>query len=123
MRVFSINKSLHEISGIVYQCGVEDHEGDVIEDPAVLQDAAFDFMERYSNGERDMFNVDHDDQRLVDGIQVRESFFTEAETIHKKVKIPRHAWILTLAIPEGLWPLLSRAKGFSMQGYGEGIDR
>lgn len=123
MRVFAVNKATHEISGIVYVCGEADSEGDIIEDPQVLQDAAFEFMAKYSSGEKSLFNIDHDDQKLVEGIKVVESFFTEAPTIHKGTEIPKHAWILTLQVPENLWPMLSKTRGYSMQGYGEGVSR
>jgi len=109
----------HEISGIVYAVGLTDLQGDCIQDPEVLREASWDFMERVAAGE-DVFNLNHDNSKPLRDIKVVESYVTDGDIIQKNgVKIPPYSWIMTIRIPEKIWPTIQASKGFSMEGTAE----
>lgn len=124
MEILFLSKATHTISGIVYRINTPDSENDVVEDIEVLRQGSHSLMKEYAKG-RDVFNVDHDSRHPLEGIIIEESFVTgKDETIIKKgVEIPPGCWYISLKIPSRLWPLLSKSRGFSMEGVGDGVAR
>ena len=120
MNILKTDSKAHEITFIVYRCGVPDLQGDIIKDPEVLRKAAHNFMEKYRKNEI-TFDIDHDGKPLK-GVVVRESYFTESETIKNEITIPKHCWIMNVKIPNKLWPMLKGTVGVSMKGRGKGED-
>jgi hypothetical protein len=119
MFIIKKDDAKHEIAGIVYMVGEIDRQGDKIEDVKVLKTAERGFMQRYDWGE-DVFNIDHDDNRNLEDIEILESTIFESPTRKFDQIVPGGSWYMRLRIPDELYPLVKDAVGFSMQGSGEG---
>lgn len=125
MKIILLNKSDHTLEGIVYSAdGKEDSQGDKIlaEDCEVLYDAAQDFQKRWEDGERDLFNLNHDNEKILKGVELEESYITDKEETRKTeagdVIIPECSWIIKLKLSKEAFNLVAGASGLSMQGIG-----
>lgn len=121
MKIISINKSAHTLEGIVYSAdGREDTQGDKIlpEDCEVLYDAAQDFQKRWEAGEQDLFNLNHDNEKILKGVELKESYITDKEETREDIVIPECSWVIKLKLSEEAFNLVAGASGLSMQGVG-----
>lgn len=124
MKILSLNKSTHELEGVVYSAaGIEDSQGDKIEDCEVLFDAMEDFNKRWKAGDKSLFNLNHDDEKILKGVELKESFITAEEETRKTQKgdivVPECSWIIKLKLSEEAFSLVAGASGLSMQGVGQ----
>ena len=116
MELISKNERDHTICAIVYTCGQEDTQGDIVRDPDVLKSAAHDWLLQVSEGKA-IFNVDH--RKPIDGVKVIESYVTDDSPVMKAGKeIPPYSWVICAKVPERHWPKLKNCTGVSMQGTG-----
>ncbi|MBA7662246.1 hypothetical protein ES703_70274 [subsurface metagenome] len=129
MKIISINKSDHTLTGIVYSAdGKEDSQGDFIakEDCEVLYDAMEDFNKRWEDGERTLFNLNHNDEQILKGAELMDSYITDKVESRKtedgEVIIPECSWVIKLGLSKEVFDLVSGATGLSMQGRGEGME-
>ncbi len=126
MRIISLNKATHELEGIVYSAsGEKDSQGDYIakEDCHILSDAMEDFNSRWEKGDRSLFNLNHDNKKILEGAELLESFLTDKETLRETEKgnmfVPGCSWIIKLKLSEEAFKLVEGATGLSMQGVGQ----
>ncbi|MBA7712206.1 hypothetical protein ES703_121176 [subsurface metagenome] len=121
MKMIFLNKADHTLEGVVYSAdGKEDTQGDKIlpEDCEILYDAAQDFQRRWASGERDLFNLNHNDQKILKGVELEECYITAEEEMREDVVIPECSWIIKLKLSEEAFDLVAGASGLSMQGVG-----
>lgn len=120
MKIIFLNKADHTLEGVVYSAdGIEDSQGDKILDCEVLYDAAEDFQKRWDSGSRDLFNLNHDNERILKGVELKESYITAEEETREDVIIPECSWIIKLKLSEEAFNLVAGASGLSMQGVGQ----
>ncbi|MBA7471412.1 hypothetical protein ES707_06718 [subsurface metagenome] len=129
MKIISINKGDHTLTGIVYCAnGQEDSQGDFIakEDCHILYEAMEAFNKRWEAGERALFNLNHNDEQILKGAELMDSYITDKEETRKtedgEVNIPECSWVIKLGLSKEAFDLVSGATGLSMQGRGEGME-
>lgn len=132
MRIIKLSKSDHTLEAIVYSAlGEEgkDVQGDFIDksDCSILFDAMEAFNKKWADGERDLFNLNHNDKEILKGCELEESYITDKEelvdTDAGNMIVPECSWRIKLKLSEEAFKLVEgKATGISMQGSGIGRE-